>query len=508
VQAAQNPYDAVAYPSLPFPNTHPDRLATMATLHGLNPAPVDRCRVLEIAASDGANLIPMAYAIPGSEFVGFDFARAPIERGQARIRELGLRNARLFQADLLDVGAELGHFDFIIAHGFYSWVAEPVRNRLMTLCGKLLAPEGVAFISYNALPGGSVRLAIREMMFYRMSGAQNVEQQVADAMQYVRWLLSARPESDAYRILLEEHLDSMAERSPHAIFHDELSEEHFPLSFVEFAAHAAKHGLQTICEAVLPPPSDPVYQQEVRAALDVASAGDLLKQEQMLDFIRARKYRETLLCHADLADRVVRRDFGAEQFRRLKFASAAMSSPGEEAGATVFTLPTGIRMESNHPGAVGLLRALEEAWPRALDYHEVEQRLAAAGVLLDAHTSTLLMQLAVAKFIELRTWNAPVAAEISERPKASACSRNELLTRTQATTLLHTTIRIDEAVSRRFLMLLDGTRDRAELAAALRSEFPNEPAEGIEPRIGPSLEFFHRAGFLEASRSSQREGNC
>lgn len=494
--AAQNPYDAVAYPSLPFPNTHPSRLAAMATLHGLNPAPVDRCRVLEVACSDGANLVPMAYAVPGSEFVGFDFAGAPIERGQARIRDLGLKNARLFQADLLEIGAELGKFDYIIAHGFYSWVAEPVRNRLMSLSGELLAPDGIAFISYNALPGGLVRLAIRDMMLYRMSGTENVERQVGDAMQYVRWLLSTRPESDAYRILLEEHLDRMAERNPQAIFHDELSQEHVPVTFVEFAAHAAKHGLQYVCEAVLPLPPDPIYKQEILAAVDVASAGDLLKQEQMLDFIRARKFRETLVCRAD---RVVCRDFGAEQFRRLKFASAATSGPGEEAGAIVFTLPSGSRMESNHPGAVALLQTLEQAWPRAVGYREVERLLAAAGAPLDATAATLLMRLAVAKFIELRTWNAPTALEIAERPRASACSRNELLTRTQATTLLHTTVRIDEAVSRRFLMLLDGTRDRAELAAALRSEFPNEPAEDIERRIGPSLEFFHRAGFLETA---------
>jgi tRNA G46 methylase TrmB len=96
MDAAQNPYDTIQYPSLAFTHTHPDRLAAMAILHGLSPAPVENCRVLEIGCSDGGNLIPMAYAIPAAEFVGFDLAQAPIERGQARIRELGLKNARMF----------------------------------------------------------------------------------------------------------------------------------------------------------------------------------------------------------------------------------------------------------------------------------------------------------------------------------------------------------------------------------------------------------------------------
>ncbi len=128
-----DPYDSVAYLSLPNPDTHPDRMAAMAILHGLSPAPVEHCRVLEVACGDGANIIPMAYAIPTSEFVGFDLARLPIERGQARIRRLGLKNARIFDADVLDVGRELGQFDYIVAHGFFAWVPEPARDRLLAL---------------------------------------------------------------------------------------------------------------------------------------------------------------------------------------------------------------------------------------------------------------------------------------------------------------------------------------------------------------------------------------
>ena len=120
----QNPYDSVAYPSISHSGTHPDRLATMAILNGLSPAPVERCRVLEIGCNEGANLIPMAYAIPGSEFVGFDLAHLPIERGLERIHELGLHNVHLFEGNLLGVGGELGQFDYIIAHGLYAWVPE------------------------------------------------------------------------------------------------------------------------------------------------------------------------------------------------------------------------------------------------------------------------------------------------------------------------------------------------------------------------------------------------
>ena len=137
--AEHNSHNTFAYPGFPHPHTHPDRLAAMAILHGLNPAPVEKCRVLEIGCNEGANLIPMAYAIPSSEFVGFDLARLRIEQGQQRILELGLKNARIFEGDLLKLGSELGRFDYIVAHGFYAWVPEPVGERMMALCGELLA---------------------------------------------------------------------------------------------------------------------------------------------------------------------------------------------------------------------------------------------------------------------------------------------------------------------------------------------------------------------------------
>jgi hypothetical protein len=67
----------------------------------------------------------------------------------------------------------------------------------------------------------------------------------------------------------------------------------------------------------------------------------------------------------------------------------------------------------------------------------------------------------------------------------------------QAITLLHSTVRLEDPISRRVLALLDGTRNRSELAAQMRAEFPDQAAEEIENGIEPGLEFFRRAGFLE-----------
>jgi SAM-dependent methyltransferase len=495
LKAAQNPYDAVAYPGFSYRNTHPDNLATMATLHGLSPAPVERCRVLEIACGDGANLIPMAYAIPQSEFVGLDLAALPIERGQRQIRELGLGNIRLMHADLLDAGAELGRFDYIIAHGLYAWVPEPVRDRLMWLCGELLTADGVAFISYNAKPGGHLRAMIREMMLFGGRGIEDPEQEVAAGLKFLQFIAGALPENDVNRVLLQSQLQRMETHRPEAVRHDEMSDVYHPVHFVDFVEHARTYGLQYLSEARLPSPSDPVYRTEIQPALESASGGDFLSREQLLDFVRMRGYRETLLCRAD---RVVQREFPAERFRRLLFASQTMAEPSATAGATAFVLPGGIRMESNHPGVTTLLQELGDAWPRARSFAEMEARLASAGLALDEAGAALLMQLTIAKMIELRSWNPPVARVIGERPRASACSRQEAATQANVTTLLHEIAAFEDTKIRHLLGLLDGTRDRGALAEAMGRDFPELAGPEIEAGIESGLELFLKAGALES----------
>jgi hypothetical protein len=154
-------------------------------------------------------------------------------------------------------------------------------------------------------------------------------------------------------------------------------------------------------------------------------------------------------------------------------------------------------VESSHAGAIALLGKLEAAWPRSLSFQEIGPEIEEAGLTLDDEGTDLLMQLVAAKMIELHAWRAPVAACVSERPRASACSRQEALTRECAATLLHDNVALDDPIVRSLLLLLDGTRDRKAILNAMRAEFPALPQQGIEGGIGPGLRLFHRAGLLE-----------
>ncbi|OQY60083.1 MAG: hypothetical protein B6245_03375, partial [Desulfobacteraceae bacterium 4572_88] len=131
--SAQTSYDEVPYESHPFAQSHPDRLATLGRLFGMSPTPVTGCRVLELGCSNGGNLMPMAYQLPDSEFVGVDLSKRQAEMGEKTIQGMGLKNIRIEHASILDVDDSWGKFDYIITHGVYSWVPNEVQDKILAI---------------------------------------------------------------------------------------------------------------------------------------------------------------------------------------------------------------------------------------------------------------------------------------------------------------------------------------------------------------------------------------
>src|SRR5690349_5278176 len=146
-------YDETPYVSIAFPETHPDKLCAMARLFGLEAPDPARARVLELGCGDGTNLLPMAQHAPDARFLGIDLSARHVASGQAAIIACGLSNAEIRQQDVLDFGASEGKFDYIIAHGIFSWVPDHVRSQLLAIFRDNLSENGVAFVSYNAFPG-------------------------------------------------------------------------------------------------------------------------------------------------------------------------------------------------------------------------------------------------------------------------------------------------------------------------------------------------------------------
>lgn len=482
---SSNAYDDVLYEGHPFAQTHPDRLATIGRIFGMSPARAVECRFLELGCGDGGNLLPMAYTLPDSSFVGIDAGARGIEKGALLAREAGLRNVELLRLDILDAGPALGKFDYIVAHGVYSWTPPEVREKILSLCGELLRPQGVAYVSYNAYPGAHVRNMIAEMLQHHARRFDDPRQQIDQSRAMLAFLAGSRTGSDGYSTLLRQEVERLESRRPATVYHDELSPHHEAVYFRDFVARAAGHGLQYLGEADFSEMQGAGQTAETLTLLRQL-APDLIEREQYLDFLKCRRFRQTLLCRAEAT---LNRAIRSEQMRDFFVRS---TRPRDDAAVSPIT---------NHPVAVAAVDALKAAWPGTLRFDQLHTEVRArteespADDLLLA--DVVLAHYACGRF-ELHIDPPQFARTVSERPRASALARIQAGVGEYVANLCHNPVRLEDEWSRALLRLLDGRRDLAALLSEMRAIAGERAAEVHEADLERSLQRLTEIALLEA----------
>jgi methyltransferase-like protein len=486
----QSTYEHTPYPDFSYPQTHPNRLATIGCLLGLDPAPVYACRVLELGCAGGWNLIPMAESLPGSEFLGFDFAANQIAAGESAIAELNLSNIRLRKMDLLDVPADLGRFDYIIAHGVLSWVPEPVQKRIFHICRQHLAPNGIAYISYNTLPGWHMLGALREMMLFRTRHQLNPDQKVESARELMRFFADTvgndQDTSDtflgAYGDMIRSYTHFVKERRQadkggnELLLHDELAAINQAFYFSEFMKIARAHDLKYVAEAdfsaVTPKDFSPETVKQIQAL-----SHDTIEAEQYMDFLRNRTFRQTLLCHkANQVNRALHPEVLIDQnFSIVTKARTNRESPVAQKTVEHYEAPNGTVFATDHPVTKAAWRHLINMSPMAVPFSELlehaqkriygtqsvskkdahQDRLVLAANLLQAYCYNL-------QLVELRVGKNLFRRRVNNRPLTSPFTRYQAQRGIRVVNRRHETVTIDGNMGH-FLRYLDGTRDRKEL---------------------------------------------
>src|ERR1051325_1309888 len=254
---AGNTYDEIPYGDNVFHYTHPACLGAVGVLYGMRPANAERSRVLELGCASGGNLISMAYDLPDSEFVGIELSQRQIDEGRKTISALGLRNINLRAGSILDVNDDFGRFDYIVCHGVYSWSPAEIREAILRVCKRNLAPNGIAYISYNTYPGWRLRGMIREMMLFHASEFKPQEQ-VSQGRALLNFLAQASPGHDpAFRDIVRREAERVSKLAESYVLHDYLETENAPVYFHQLAEQASSHGLRYVAEAH----PNPIVQQ-------------------------------------------------------------------------------------------------------------------------------------------------------------------------------------------------------------------------------------------------------
>lgn len=378
-------YDAVPYRHGAISDSHPARVAAIARLLGISAAPPDRCRVLELGCGEGMNLLPLAERFPGSEFVGVDFSEPQIAVAEAARAACGIENARFVCADLRTWKHDGGAFDYVIAHGVYSWVPAEVRERLLAICAEALSPDGVAYVSYNTLPGWGLPGGVRRFLLSETARHDAPQSQLTHAGRVLDAVADAmKDQPGSYAANLRDTIEDMRQKEPGLLFHDELAEVNEPCTFVEFTDHATRHGLHYLAEAHYATMQFEHVPEAMRAALAPLKL-DFIRTQQFLDVLFQRWLRNSLLCRAPIAEaRTVRASVMADCALTLRMTvdvNAINLAPGQ---AMRFAGFHGLVLESRDPAEKAMLTVLASSYPTRLPFPAVcammNQALAESGL--------------------------------------------------------------------------------------------------------------------------------
>ncbi|NCA70854.1 MAG: methyltransferase domain-containing protein [Sphingobacteriia bacterium] len=485
-------YDCIPYESYAITETHPDALAVLGRLLGIETADPEHCRVLELGSASGGNLIPMAYHLPRGTFVGVELAAAQARRGQSLAAALGLTNLTLLHQDIRELDESLGPFDFILAHGVYSWVPESVKERILQICGRLLSSRGIAYVSYNTLPGWRQRGMLRDMLLLHCREATTPGARLERARDLLERLATGlngdtRPET----LALRREVEYLRSARASYLYHEYLEETNSPELFSDFMARAQRHGLAFLAETKL----HTMFASTLGPGAEAALAGldGQVMREQYLDFLRLRAFRQTLLVRAE-----TRPCLEIDLERLEDFALYADLEPPSRPQSTRvkpedYRTPDGASLRVEQPLTKLILAHLSACYPNAVPLttalHAAAEQLTAAGRgrFAAAREDCLaeLFNLYASQGIGLTMRTAHWSNQVESSPRATRLARAQAAAgEGHVASVRHRSLGLDPLAAW-LLTGLDGTRDQAALRQALMAELSAEPALGAGLGLAP-----------------------
>jgi SAM-dependent methyltransferase len=431
--------------------------------------------------------------LPNSRFVGIDISPKQIEQGQQLLASAGLQNVELQCRNILDF-SDPQPFDYIIAHGFYSWVPPEVRDKALQICQQSLAPTGLAYFSFNTLPGWHIKRISRDMMLFHSRNAPNSAQRVALAREMLAMArANPPPQKTPYSMVVERLAEGIGSYPDWYLEHDELELSNEPVYFEEFIRHARSLQLRYVGGAQ--PQMNVFLQLPAKLRKELLSfANDPIQLEQYADFFWGTQYRDTVLCRSDAA---VGQKQGAAALSNMCVAAWLVEQPflpGKQRSNDVrFLLPRQKReLMVSDAGLTSVLRQLAQAWPHSValgDLHSAfakDDRRGGSAAAQTAFLSNQIISWYLANIIELWTRPSNFIAKAPSHPKMTPLVRVQAESGLPLINLRHEECRFEDAKLMDLFVAMDGTRDHATLFRIF-ADITNKGATVSNPK---SREFF------------------
>src|SRR5579859_824175 len=224
----------IAYTHGYYDHLAPTMQRFIILLRGYAP-PSEAGAYLELGYGQGLSAAIHAAATPHPIW-GTDFNPAQASHAQSLIRAAGIE-AHFLDDSFAELAArpDLPKFDYIAAHGIWSWISNESRAQITEILRDYLTVGGIAYLSYNTLPGWSTALPLRHLLTLHAEtaggGLHGMEGRIDGALAFAKKLVDSNAAYfDAHPEIVK-RLEKMQAMDRHYLAHEYFNRHWDPMPF-------------------------------------------------------------------------------------------------------------------------------------------------------------------------------------------------------------------------------------------------------------------------------------
>lgn len=459
----QNTYDKLPYIGRAYGQTHPQHLYTIAKLFQFPAVDFTNARILDLGCGDGSNLINIAYQLPSSTCLGVDASSVQIQRGIDMCEFADINNCRLEQVNILEF--EPPHeFDYIICHGVYSWVPPEIQRKILQICRDFLSPNGIAYISYNTLPGWHQFQIYREMMKYHASKMTSLQDKIEQSKAIIQFAAEhVLSPNESYGQFLREHSDFISNLSDEYLFHEYLEDHNEALYFHQFIDRIRASKLQYLGDSMFHSMLPPDIPQNTQNILNNISHS-LYDLEQYTDFLKSRLFRSSLIVRET---HNINREIHPSTFRDFYFQYHVQPTDKEDIAPDYSNDAEETVDTEEIPKHI--MKILRETSPYIQSFDDIMCILAQDESVdmskkQDDDVLQVLQDLFLQDKIGIHSYKTSFTTTISQKPVATPLARFQLRHQSITSSQLQIMVTVENEWIRDLIIQLDGSKTLTQIA--------------------------------------------
>jgi SAM-dependent methyltransferase len=331
----------------------------------------------DLGCGQGVTAAILAATHPSGIFHGIDAMPAHIAHARRLAEAAAIPNLQLHAVDFAAaVGLELPQFDYIVAHGVYTWIGPEAQCAVRRFIDRRLKPGGLVYLSYNAMPGWARDLPFQGLLreFGRLLPGHN-SGRLAAAAELARTLAGAGVASLAASFIVKELQERPEDYPPAYLVHEFVPPAWQPLYVTELRRDMATIGLEPVGSATLSENLDWMVLDEA-ARQTLGSITDPDGRELVRDYYLDQRFRCDVFARSN-------RQLGlGERTGRLHSSTFVLARPVPAIHCTM-TTPAG-SVNYDCPAARAIVTELNAGRPARTEDLKTLLTLCAAGDILPA----------------------------------------------------------------------------------------------------------------------------